>query len=383
MAARSLRRSNPITLFLALVLFLGFLIFILSPPSGSSSTPPKAPRVGHRPITNYKMNNINATKDPVGNRERVLVLTPLARFYPEYWENVLKLTFPRELMELGFIVPKTREGNAALKQLEDAVGKVQSGPKKGHFHGVTILRQDFETPTPQNEKDRHALGAQKLRRAAMARARNSLVFTTIGTETAWVLWLDSDIIETPVTLIQDLASHDKAIIVPNCFQRYTDNGGAAVRPYDFNSWHDSERALEMASKMGDDDVLFEGYSEMATYRSLMAYEHVKNGDANAETTLEGVGGTALMVKAEVHRDGAMFPPFAFYNLIETEGFAKMARRLGYQPYGLPNYLVPMPPPVIQTHASTLTYLPRYTTTTSSKFHPGRKRGLNWFGLGWG
>lgn len=56
-------------------------------------------------------------------------------------------------------------------------------------------------------------------------------------------------------------------------------------------------------------------------------------------SLDGVGGTALMVKAEVHRDGAMFPPFSFYHLIETEGFAKMAKRLGYDSFGLPNYFV--------------------------------------------
>ena len=55
--------------------------------------------------------------------------------------------------------------------------------------------------------------------------------------------------------------------------------------------------------------------------------------------LDGVGGTALLVKAEVHRDGAMFPPFPFYHLIETEGFAKMARRLGWESWGLPNYMV--------------------------------------------
>jgi len=55
--------------------------------------------------------------------------------------------------------------------------------------------------------------------------------------------------------------------------------------------------------------------------------------------LDGVGGTALLVKAEVHRDGAMFTPFPFYHLIETEGFAKMAKRLGWQSFGLPGYLV--------------------------------------------
>jgi mannan polymerase complexes MNN9 subunit len=71
----------------------------------------------------------------------------------------------------------------------------------------------------------------------------------------------------------------------------------------------------------------------------MAYLAEDNGDPKAEIPLDGVGGTALLVKAEVHRDGAMFPPFSFYHLIETEGFAKMAKRLGWSSTGLPNYKV--------------------------------------------
>jgi mannan polymerase complexes MNN9 subunit len=345
MASRAFRRYNPITLLLVLILFLGFLIFLLTPsapsPSSSIPSPPKEkskPGARKPPVT-YPLNHVKTTSDPLGNRERILVLTPMARFYSGYWDNLLKLKFPRELIELGFIIPKTREGNMALKRLEEAVRVVQTGANTQRFHGITILRQDFDTPTSQNEKDRHALGTQKLRRSAMARARNSLLFTTIGMQTSWVLWLDADIIDTPPTLIQDLASHDRAVITPNCFQRYTEDGKTKIRPYDFNAWHDSEVALQMASKMGNDDVIFEGYKEMATYRKLMAYEMVPKGNIHDEVTLEGVGGTALLVKAEVHRDGAMFPPFAFYNLIETEGFAKMARRLGYRLYGLPNYLV--------------------------------------------
>lgn len=71
----------------------------------------------------------------------------------------------------------------------------------------------------------------------------------------------------------------------------------------------------------------------------MAYMGDTNGDPSREIDLDGVGGTALLVKAEVHRDGAMFPPFPFYHLIETEGFAKMAQRLGWRATGLPNYYV--------------------------------------------
>jgi mannan polymerase complexes MNN9 subunit len=128
--------------------------------------------------------------------------------------------------------------------------------------------------------------------------------------------------------------------VPNCFQRYyNDKKKLDERPYDYNSWQESDIAMQMAAKMGPDEILLEGYAEMATYRTLMAHLSTDGGDKNLAIPLDGVGGTALLVKADVHRDGAMFPPFAFYHLIETEGFAKMAKRLGWQPYGLPNYKV--------------------------------------------
>ena len=37
--------------------------------------------------------------------------------------------------------------------------------------------------------------------------------------------------------------------------------------------------------------------------------------------------------------GINFPCYAFENQAETEGFAKMAKRAGYQVVGLPNYVV--------------------------------------------
>lgn len=364
-APRALRRTNPITIALASLLAIGFLYFIFSSPSDALPTkqllrskdaasnalsPPSLPFRKSRfdekqrppPVVHYHMTNLTTSADPITNRETVLILTPLARFYEEYWDNLLKLTYPHELISLGFILPKGREGNAAAAALEEHVAKTQSGPQKKRFASVTILRQDTEMPlASQSEAERHKLENQKARRAAMSKARNSLVFTTLGPTTAWVLWLDSDVVETPPTLIQDLASHNKPIIVPNCFQRFynNDKGAMDIRPYDYNSWVDSEIAKALAAKMGKDDILLEGYAEIATYRSLMARLYEEHGDVNREMQLDGVGGTALLVKAEVHRDGAMFPPFAFYHLIETEGFAKMASRLGWKSWGLPNYLV--------------------------------------------
>jgi mannan polymerase complexes MNN9 subunit len=365
-SSRSLRRANPLTLILGAVLTIGILFFVLSPTQTASaaarlkhanaaSNPLSPPTAAYRkqapqadgvrvppPVVHYHLNNVTITSTPAENRETVLILTPLARFYQGYWDNILALSYPHDLISLGFIIPKTSAGNAATSALQSRIAATQSGPEARRFASITILRQDFADPlSSQSESERHSLANQKARRAVMSKARNSLLFTTLGPTTSWVLWLDSDVVETPASLIQDLAAHDKPIIVPNCFQRYIDplSNKPAIRPYDYNSWRDSDTALALAASMGNDDVLFEGYAEMATYRTLMAKVAEVNGNPREEMELDGVGGTALLVKAEVHRDGAMFPPFPFYHLIETEGFAKMAKRLGWSAWGLPNYFV--------------------------------------------
>ena len=368
---RSFRRTSPLTIIVGVVLCVVIFLFVLSPSSNDSAasqlrkasaasnplSPPTSPfRKGNEksngkrippPVVHYHMNNLTSSSDPVGNRETILILTPLARFYQEYWDNLLRLTYPHELITLAFMIPKSKEGNAATTQLQEQIAKTQkSGPEKKRFASIIIERQDFDPPlTSQNEAERHKMENQKARRAAMSKARNSLLFTTLGPSTSWVLWLDADVVETPPTLIQDLAAHDQAIIVPNCFQRFIDpkTKRRAERPYDFNSWQDSDEAKALGEQMGPDDILLEGYAEMATYRTLMAYMTTDDGDPKQEMPLDGVGGTALLVKAEVHRDGAMFPPFPFYHLIETEGFAKMAKRLGWSATGLPNYKVVIPP----------------------------------------
>lgn len=364
MGAVRLRRTSPLTVITGAAILTLIFVFVFILPSSPSHAKPNrfSPALHHLspptspyrkplpgsgplrppPVMRYNLNNVTMTSDPIGNQEAVLILTPMARFYPEYWENLLRLSYPHALITLGFILPKTKQGHAATIALQQHVARTQqTGPEKDRFKSVIILRQDFEdTLLSQSESERHKMSNQKARRALMSKARNSLLFTTLGPATSWVLWLDSDIIETPPGLIQDLARHDKDVITPNCFQRFYNDETQKMdeRPYDFNNWVDSQIARDMAANMGPDDILLEGYNEMATYRALMAYMG-NNGDPHMEVALDGVGGAALLVKADVHRDGAMFPAFAFYNLIETEGFAKMAKRLGRQPVGLPNYRV--------------------------------------------
>ncbi|CCE90266.1 mannosyltransferase complex subunit MNN9 TDEL_0B01370 [Torulaspora delbrueckii] len=294
---------------------------------------------GH--IAHYDLNKLHSTAKAALNKEQVLILTPMQTFHEQYWDNLLQLTYPRELIELGFIVPRTQSGDVALAKLEEAVKKVQTDKKNQRFVKVTILRQDSKSFDKLQEKERHALAVQKERRAAMALARNELLFSTIGPHTSWVLWLDADIVEAPPNLIQDMTAHNKPVLAANVYQRYYDEEKkeSSIRAYDFNNWAESETGLELASQMAEDEIIVEGYSELATYRPLMAYYYDANGSPGAEMALDGVGGGCTLVQADVHRDGAMFPNFPFYHLIETEGFAKMAKRLNHEVFGLPNYLV--------------------------------------------
>ena len=105
-------------------------------------------------ITRFDLRNITATSHALQNRERVLILTPIARWYDEYWENLMKLTYPRELIDLGYIIPKGAEGDEVLEKLKVRLKEVQgkTAVKGGKFNHVTILRQDVEVPMSQDEK---------------------------------------------------------------------------------------------------------------------------------------------------------------------------------------------------------------------------------------
>lgn len=65
--------------------------------------------------------------------------------------------------------------------------------------------------------------------------------------------------------------------------------------------------------------------------------------ATAETPevlqLDGVGGCATLVRANVHRKGAVFPAWPVDHQLETEGFAQLAKKLGAKLIGLPRYYV--------------------------------------------
>ena len=52
--------------------------------------------------------------------------------------------------------------------------------------------------------------------------------------------------------------------------------------------------------------------------------------------IDSVGGAMLWIRADLHREGLVFPSYPYRGRIETEGLAAMAKDMGYRIYGLPN-----------------------------------------------
>ena len=55
--------------------------------------------------------------------------------------------------------------------------------------------------------------------------------------------------------------------------------------------------------------------------------------------LDAVGGTVLLFRAELHRQGLNFPAYPVEGFIETEALSKVARSLGIRSWALPQLLV--------------------------------------------
>ena len=109
---------------------------------------------------------------------------------------------------------------------------------------------------------------------------------------------------------------------------------------DYNSWVESEKGRKVRATLDPNIILAEGYKKHYDLgRRHMCQEGDWREDRDVELELDGIGGVNILVKSDVHRTGINFPAYAFENQAETEGFARMAKRAGYQVIGLPNYVV--------------------------------------------
>jgi glycosyltransferase involved in cell wall biosynthesis len=241
----------------------------------------------------------------------VLILTPMKsarRFLDSYFAGLEKLTHPHSSLSLGIL-----EGDSSDDTFEAVKQRLEQACP--NFRRKLLVKKDFGFVIPE-DAHRHSAVFQEQRRAVLARARNHLLSHALRDEN-WVLWLDADVIEYPANIIEQLTAFDRDIVHPNCVCEY---GNVS---FDLNAWIDGGR------------------------------KYLSDLRGQGIVRLQSVGGTMLLIRADRHRDGLVFPPF-FYGArsrwvrdphplrgshvgeIETEGLAIMAKDMGIECWGLPD-----------------------------------------------
>lgn len=192
---------------------------------------------------------------------------------------------------------------------------------EARYRRVTLMRHDFGYRLPPGP--RYQPSGQERRRSVLAKARNRLLAGALADED-WVLWLDVDLVEYPPDLIDQLLDARQDIVVPHCV---LPNG----RTFDRNTFFLSPGAD--GKPLGDDPVREDDDRR----------RYLEDSEGGDPVELHGVGGTVLLVRADLHREGLVFPAAPYRGHLETEGLAVLARDLGYRCVGLPAVRVVHPP----------------------------------------
>ncbi|XP_045202633.2 uncharacterized protein LOC123556100 [Mercenaria mercenaria] len=257
-------------------------------------------------------------------QEKVAILTPIrnaARALKRFGEQVGKLTYPHELMSLYF-----GEDGSIDNTIEIASITAHQLGTQSQFYTADVVRLNISGGLHGGVYVRHKEEVQRTRRAHMALARNRLLrFAQHQNKFDHILWIDSDVAELPVDLVQQMLFAKSDVVATCCLIK---SRGKKMK-YDLNSWRETNDSINSQSQLEPDDLVLEGYS-----KSL----RIRLSDLKSEgrvVPLDGVGGCALMVRAECHRSGLQFPEVVYKHHIETEGLAKMARDMGYNVVGLP------------------------------------------------
>ena len=254
---------------------------------------------------------------------RILILTPVhnvSKIFDGYVQALKQLSYNHKLISIGLLEGNSTDGSFELIQKHLPA-------LNDEFESARLWQKNYDFAIPPGTP-RWSLELQVMRRTVLAKSRNQLLFRAL-TDQDWVLWIDADVTEYPSDVIEVLLSQGKNIVQPNTVRI---PGG---KSYDLNAWRDKGKKYLHDLKSEGDLV-----------------------------PLHSVGGTMLLVNADLHREGLIFPPFlygkrnrlarrrhnfstyaglrrfmepTFDGEIETEGLAMMAHDMGEQCWGMPNH----------------------------------------------
>lgn len=249
---------------------------------------------------------------PRARARSLLVLTPVknaARHAAGWVDRVLSLQHSCDRLEAAVLVSDSTDGTVEafrqeMKRLDDA------------GIATAIVEHDYDYQIPGG-LPRWSPQVQFDRRRILAKSRNRLLMSTLR-DHEWVLWIDSDVVWFPEDIVSTMLETGADIVHPNCTH---EPGG---RSFDLNAWTDRGRY------------------------------HLDDYRGHGQVELHAVGGTMLLVRADCHRDGLIWPAFPYgvpdprarvtpaeydrlmVGELETEGLGLVAGAMGYTCIGLPD-----------------------------------------------
>jgi len=272
-------------------------------------------------------------------------LTNSVKYLPHFFKNVIgSLDYPSHLLSFGFLVLDSTDNTlTTLRTMMDS--ETNEWLPEGHGE-VIILERHHNYKVTRND-DRHRLATQIHYRSHMAKSRNALMRTCLQNQ-EYVLWLDIITEWIPSTFLQDLISVNRDIVVPtilvgppNLSIINSISKNDKVKIFDHNTWIETKESRAIESKLEDHEILFEGYGH-ETGRILLGevreYDDAPLGLLDT-ISIDGTGAHALLVKSYWLKEGLIFPPVPISHTIEQEGFGKMAKQMGCDVVGLPNYFI--------------------------------------------
>jgi hypothetical protein len=252
---------------------------------------------------------------PAGGNIAILVpVRDASQHLAGFLAAVDALDVPKERLKLVFCEGDSRDDTW------DRLVKL-TGPLKARYRDVVLLRRAMGTRfEPARRWER---GVQRARRAGLAQVRNHLIDEGLTAADDWALWVDVDVWRFPADIVAQLLGARARIVVPNCV---INPGGPS---YDLNSFLTKPVRRDHRYYRMMKDGLFQPPADYPLRLKLSDLRH------SERVPLDSVGGTMLLVDAALHRGGLRFPELPYDDLIETEGFGRLARDCGVTPVGLP------------------------------------------------
>ena len=163
--------------------------------------------------------------------------------------------------------------------------------------------------------------------SSRAKARNALMGQKLATAD-WVLWLDEGLTASDA-LLEALLSAQAPLVVPNVVAQ---RGGPSCDPGSYiTEWQPPDHVFWKFVRRG---VYLPPLGLGRSYLSHLRYRE--------RQPLDSLGGTCLLVAAELHREGLQFPWRPYNFRLDAEGLSAQALDLGLELVGLPNVEVLSP-----------------------------------------